>query len=328
MKFKKASDFNQALERELRDGATGNPELAFDRTQRVAYERLFARIEEVAFLTGGQAVDKHLAASLFSGVSTIDADSVLFNDVVKELRLDKITDLSRQHRSVLGFVRELAGTDIGDHFSYRVVDSKFFTDAEETGLGHRFYMEVDAGEVYLAKVIFDVGLENERYRIPTQNLPGRNLLRFAEVENPKIQVACKEYLIADKLCVFMKNNGNPDFDRLNDMAHAARLIQVGGLDEDRLVEGIAVYATFKNNIPHLLREPMAEPPKHWLKDFDSVAQFCNLNLDLTEAHQLVRQTVEPLFTRAFSLSLDLSQDRQPMLDFDKSFPSESGSGER
>ncbi|MBX9720869.1 MAG: hypothetical protein K2X81_05715 [Candidatus Obscuribacterales bacterium] len=330
MKFKNTSDFNQALERQLRDGAEGNRDLIFDRTQRVAYERLFARIEKVAFLTGGQAVDKHLAASLFSGVSTIDADSVIFSEIVKEMKFDKITDPGRQHKSVLGFAREVVGTDLGDNFSYRIVESesKYFSDAEEKGLGHRFYVECDVCDTYLTKLIYDVGLENERYRIPTQTLPGRNLLRFAEIKNPAIQVTCPEYLIAGKICVFTKNHAEPKFERLNDIAHAARLIQAGGLDEDRLIEGLAVLATFRNHIPHLLREPMPEPPKHWHEGFAEVAGFCNLNLDLKEAHQLVRQTVEPLFTRAYTLSLDLSQDRQPMLDFDRSSRSEGGCGER
>ncbi|MBX9696197.1 MAG: hypothetical protein K2Z81_27660 [Cyanobacteria bacterium] len=330
MKFKNTSDFNQALERRLSDGADGNPDLLLERARSVAYERLFARIEKVAFLTGGQAVDKQLAASLFAGVSTIDADSVIFSEIVKELKFDKITDLGRQHKSILGFAREVVDTDLGDNFSYRIVESEslFFNDADEKGLGHRFRMECDVCDEYLCKLILDVGLENERYRIPTETLPGRNLLRFAEIENPKIQTACKEYLIAGKVCVFTKNHANPEFNRLSDLAHVARLIQVGGLDQDRIVEGIAVFATYRNHITHLLQEPMPEPPNHWHQEFGRVAQFCNLNLDLKEAHQLVRQTVEPLFTRAYSLSLDLSQDRQPMVDFDRSFPSEEGSSER
>lgn len=86
------------------------------------------------------------------------------------------------------------------------------------------------------------------------------MLDFAGVNNPEIQVMCPEYLIADKLTLYLKQQSD-DFsaDRLNDIAHSALIIEKCHLDQDRLAEGPAQSAIQRNVVNDLIERNPGSP---------------------------------------------------------------------
>ena len=118
---------------------------------------------------------------------------------------------------------------------------------------------------------------------------------------------CPEYIIADKVTLFLKENGNQDFERPNDIAHAALLIENCNLDMDRLTEGLSQYAIQRDVVDKLI-EQIPDAPDRWEDRFNESMEQSKSALTLPEAMNLIRDMVYLVRNRAFDLAC--KRDRQ------------------
>jgi hypothetical protein len=106
---------------------------------------------------------------------------------------------------------------------------------------------VGKSEIHFMQV--DVALQDGD--VPSQIVQGRDMLRFAEVDNPLVRTVTPEYLVADKITLYLEEHGRPDANRVKDICHAVLLIQNCSLDNRTLAESFAERAAHREVVtPH------------------------------------------------------------------------------
>lgn len=283
MKYKDGAEFENDLLKELQKQARSVQEFQDLKVQLVT-ERLLARMDVRNFiLAGGAAVKYQVCPSPY----TRDVDLLIVEHKVKELQLNRMNTDERANW-LLDWVKEELAESTGDFFRFRTEHAYAINDLGEGEPCARIILAVELNRHDFIMLELDLALSDKQ--IPTQIISGRNMLGFAQVENPRIQTMCPEYLIADKSTLYLKECSNENFDRVNDLAHTALLIKRCNLNQEQLVEGLAIYA-IKRGVIEKLSSPIPDPPDWWNSQFEESMEQSDTDMTLTQAMDLVRDTL-------------------------------------
>lgn len=284
MKYKNGAEFENDLLKELQEQARSVQEFQ-DLKVQLATERLLARIDIHDAILAGGAATKYQA---FPSPYTRDIDLMIAENKVKELGLNKM-NTDKRAETLLDWVKEQLSESKGDFFRFRAEHAYAIADLGEGEPCARIIIAIELNRHDFIMLELDLALADKQ--IPARVMPGRNMLGFAGVKNPRIQIMCPEYLIADKTTLYLKERGNEHFDRVNDLAHAALLIERCNLNQEYLVQGLTAYAT-QRGVAGKLTEPIPAPPDWWNDKFEESMEQSKSDMTLREAIDLVGNTLK------------------------------------
>lgn len=296
MKYKDADEFKKALDEQLKE-QTRSLQEQHDMKARISTERILARLNSrEAFLQGGAATKYTVPNSPY----TKDVDLIVTDEKVKEMGWDKMQPDERAE-SMRTWLGEDLSESKGDHFKFRTDQAYAIKDLGDGEPCARVIVAVEIGRHDFHLYEVDLAMQNKES--PTRETPGHDLLGFAQVENPEIRALCPEYIIADKVTLYLKENGKEDFERVNDVAHVALIIENTDLDLDRLTEGLAQYAIQRDVVNELI-ERIPDAPERWEDKFQEAMEQSKSDLALAQAMDMIRDTVDLVRDRAFDVALE------------------------
>lgn len=290
MKYRDSDEFRRALDEKLRQQAqqNGRNQDYIRLQEELAIERFMARIDpDVAMVKGG-------AATMFTipnAPHTRDVDLIVSKNVVTSLGLDKMQPDERTDALTELVEDQLRSGPKGDFFRFKLEDSFPITDLKPGHACARVNISVMVGKTDFYFLQLDIALQDGD--VPSKMQPGRDLLNFAEVANPNVRTVTPEYLVADKVTLYLEEHGQPDANRVKDIVHAALLIERSPLDKDKLTHLLASRASHRE-VVHKLKDPIPDPPEHWKDRFDELMEPTNSNMTITEAMDVIRKTIHPL----------------------------------
>lgn len=303
MKYSDSQEFLQALEQKLKEQAerNGRSQDYTNLKEELAIERFLARIDpEVAIVKGGTAA----MLTLSSTPHTNDVDLVITDKVVQSLGLDQM-DPDKRADALADLVQDhLRGGTKGDFFRFKLEDAFPITDLKPGHACARINISVMVGKSEIHFLRVDIALQDTE--IPSELLPGRDMLGFAEVSNPQIRTVIPEYLVADKVTLYLEEHGTPDADRVKDIVHAALVIQSCSLDKGRLTDLLADRAAHRDVVGKLSRT-LPNPPDRWNDRFDELIEQANTNMTMREAMNIIRDTINQIRDKAVDIAIAMQR---------------------
>jgi len=247
--------FKQALERRLRGANADGAQFARSR-QLLVFDRFLARIVatfgDAATLKGGLVLELRLGRAR----TTKDVD----------LRVVGSPD------NLLAQLQQCARQDLGDFMTFEVAPDQNHPEIQNDGMqyeGLRFRTECRlAGKIYGQAFGVDVAFGDPLVG-DVELVEAPDLLGFAGVEPPKIQVYPIETHIAEKLHAYTMPRARPN-SRVKDLPDIALLATTGPIHRDRLREALDSTFTFRNT--HALPPRMPEPPPSWDIPYTTMAR--------------------------------------------------------
>lgn len=275
MRYGDAAAFRQALEQRLRTRAAGDgARLARDR-KRVAFERLLARLNEVApgdwLLKGGFALDLRLA---------------------DRARATRDVDLDWQADE-----EKLAETLIE---ASAISDDDFFTfGIERTGMAlerlagsHRFRVTASLAGRPFESFLLDVGLRSSLVD-ERDTLTTTDLLSFAEIEPVEVPAVPLERHIAEKLHAYTRRYGDDQpSSRVKDLIDLVLMSELASFQHSRLRE--AIVGTFDERETHDLPASLQAPSGDWAQPYRALAAEVGLDPDLASGHRAAAAFLDPV----------------------------------
>jgi hypothetical protein len=299
MKFDDAKDFAQELEQKLKADAQkrGRSQDYVNLKEELAIERFVARIPtDIAIVKGG-------AAAMFTIKSTPhtkDVDIIIPTSIVTSLGLDKMEPMERAD-AIADLIQEHATTNTNDFFRFKFENSRAITGLKPGHACARIEYTVMVGGTELTFIQVDIALQHGD--VPSELTDGRDLLAFADVANPKVRIATPEYLLADKLTLYLEEHGKPDADRVKDIVHAALIIQNCSPNMEQLTECLAERA-FHREVLDKLKLEFPDPPDHWQDRFEELIKQADAEMRIDEALAVIRETLKSVRTKAYNLAKD------------------------
>jgi len=301
MKYNNPNDFKRDLDNFVESHAQ-TPEEQVDLRASIAIERFLSRIDpSEAIVQGGTAVAKLLPNSPY----TTDVDIILKAQIVKEMGLDQMNSQDRAN-VIRAWLNDKVAERADDYVNQECVMIAPIMDLNEGFPSTKAFMLDKVGVEKFTKFQVDVALQ--KGDIPTCEIQGKDLLSFAEIPNPTICVMAPEYLVADKVTLFMSRQGH-EHERPNDLAHAALLIQHCDLDKEKLAQGIAQYA-ISREVVDKLHDKIPNAPIEWRNGFEIAMKQAKSDLTLEKSLELISEVVEPVFNRAIELTLQFNRDKE------------------
>ncbi len=288
------------LEQKLKEQAERNGRIQDYKNlkQELAIERFMARIDsDIAIVKGGAATMFMLSNS----PHTNDVDLIITDKVVESLRLHQMDPYIRADALAELVQDHLRGGAKGDFFRFKLEDAFPITDLKPGHACVRIDISVMVGKSEMHFLQVDVALQDGK--VPSQLLPGRNMLGFAQVDNPQIRTVTPEYLVADKITLYLEEHGKPDANRVKDIVHAALLIQKCSLSKDRLKE-LLVDRALHREVVDKLSEPLPNPPECWNDRFDELIEQANSNMSMGDAMETIRDTMNNVYDNASEASIE------------------------
>lgn len=275
MKYGDAVAFRQALEQRLRARAAGDgARLARDR-KRVAFERLLARLNEVApgdwLLKGGFALDLRLADR---ARATRDVD----------------IDWKADEEELAETLIEAAGISSDDFFIFGIERTRMAP--ERLGGSHRFRVTASLGGRQFETFLLDVGLRpslaDERDTLTTTDL-----LSFAEIEPVEVPAVPLERHIAEKLHAYTRRYGEDQpSSRVKDLIDIVLMSELASFEYVRLRE--AIVTTFSERETHELPASLPAPSGDWAQPYRVLAAEVGLDPDLASGHRAAAAFLDPI----------------------------------
>lgn len=256
MKFDNDRDYLQALNEEIADKSGGDIGKSAELQRDFALERCISRFnpKEVA-VKGGYGVRTIAEPSPF----TKDVDMVIDKPEWEERSRDGKTE------GCVEYVYDALEQASQDGFKFEPKGWIQIHDERVNTPLARVPVKVTVAGQPFTEIEIDVGLKPEN--MPVEVHSGRDLLSFAEVENPVISTASKEFLVADKLSLVFENG----MDRPRDLVHASLLLE-NEMDNAALFSLMEELAQSRNVESKLTG--VIEPTQEWL---DRVQQICDAN---------------------------------------------------
>ena len=272
-KYQNAQDFMRALSDRLKqkeklgygDIQTMRRQVAFDRL----LVRLFSREPSLWVLKGGYALEIRIDNSR----TTKDIDLELRDQALAS------SDKEIQNNTVLMLLRELAGIDTGDFFSFRIKNPVMDLAGPPYG-GARFPVIAYTDNRVFAKFHVDVGVGDALVE-PFEVIIGKDWLGFAGFHTKGIPALSIEQHFAEKLHAYTLPRGNNVNSRTKDLIDMILLIHTKKMNNDRIKEAVTqVFACRKS---HQLPQHLNPPPHSWSEKFEQLAKECQLNINMDAA---------------------------------------------
>ncbi|MCC7527492.1 MAG: nucleotidyl transferase AbiEii/AbiGii toxin family protein [Candidatus Melainabacteria bacterium] len=260
MKYDSLSEYLDALEQRIELVSAGNEILRLDLQKDMAMERLTARFDPAKLAVKGGFGVRTLVPG---GPLTQDLDILINNNDWQGLTKERIYQL------VGDYVLEQMATEGPDKFKFTPTSAAPFSDMGPEQAAVRIWAQVSVGDKSFGAVIIDAGLKDPS--VPVEQHTGRDVLGFAEIENPIITTPSREWLAADKLTLLLENGWEGD--RPRDAVHGALLLEKGRYDEAVLAQWLEKFADSRGVLA-LLTEPLEQPSKIWTMQ---VNQICSRN---------------------------------------------------
>jgi hypothetical protein len=126
---------------------------------------------------------------------------------------------------------------------------------------------------------------------PLESINGRDWLRFAGIEPPKILMLSKEQQFSEKLHAYTLPRENPN-SLVKDLIDMALLISEGNLNRELVVKALKV--TFTKRKTHDLPDKLIPPPKEWGPIFQRLSLICKLDKNIEAAFKVLSEFVDDI----------------------------------
>ncbi len=278
--------FRRALEERLKRTSLSD-QIDLNRLRRqVSFDRLLARLfrEEPApwVLKGGYALELRFKAAR----STVDIDLTLQGVVAETSAGDDTNQVVRQ------LLQNVANIPLGDWFEYMIGPPVLDLTAAPYG-GARYPVEARMDERTFARFHLDAGV-GDVVMHPLETIECRDWLGFAGIERPRVRMIAREQQFAEKIHAYTLPR-NAVNSRVKDLVDLALLIGSGGLDKQRILDGLRL--TFDRRGTHDLPAGLVPPPADWQIPFQALAEECGLPTDVDAVFASVQEYLEELLAR-------------------------------
>lgn len=274
MRYESGAAFRRALEDRLRTMSleTGVPlvrlrkMIAFDRF----LSRLFLYAPDQWVVKGGFALQLRLGAS---ARTTKDIDLLVLGEA----------------RDIYPHLREAGATNLGDWFTFEVMDTPHLDTEQIGGLRYRLHSLLD-GRTF-ERFHIDIGI-GDPLLAPVEYLETPELLSFAGIEPTIVPCYPITQQIAEKYHAYTRPHVSGVSSRVKDFADMLLLAEMGEIDSLNL--WTAIQATFDDRKTHELPISVPPPSKDWSRPFQKIADEVGLDFEsLSEAGEALQQFLEP-----------------------------------
>lgn len=283
MKYDSLKEYWDALNERLEQVSAGNEALRMELQRDAGLERLAARFDPAKSAVKGGFGVRTLVPG---GPLTQDLDILIENNDWQGLSKEKIYQL------VGDYVLEQIAGEGQDRFTFKPTSAASFADMGPDQAAARIYIQVSVGDKSFGAVTIDAGLKDPS--VPVEQHAGRDVLGFAEVENPIITTPTREWLAADKLTLVLEQG--LEGDRPRDAVHGALLIEEGTYNEAALAQWIEKFAD-RRGVLALLTEPLEQPSKMWNMQVNQICSRNGMMLTADACFERISGVFERLFGR-------------------------------
>ena len=278
-KYASAAAFRIALETRLKKSAMDEGTDLRRLRRQVAFDRflwrLFALPDAPWLLKGGYAMELRVKAAR----TTRDID----------LALKQLSSLAAGWEASVGTVlemlREAAGTDAQDYFTFLIGEAMQDLDAAPYG-GARFPVEARLAGRTFVKFHLDVST-GDVLSEPYPLLPSRDWLGFAGIAAVPFPAISSEEQFAEKVHAYTMPREGRENSRVRDLVDLVLLIEQSRLDVARL--WTAIRETFQRRKTHAVPRALAPPPASWSGPFAELAQECHLEPNIAKQFSKLEQ---------------------------------------
>lgn len=271
-RYATATAFRQSLEERLRTKAPGNVGRL---RKRLAMERLLVRLQTHSpkswVLKGGVALELRLRER---ARATIDMDL--------SLELELAAPASAIGEQILDRLQEASEREIDDYFEFRIPQAADSDLRIEGVNAHRFAVAVSlAGRVF-DRFQLDVA-PDEPGSIPTEEIEGSGLLRFAEIPIERFRAVALARHLAEKIHAYAQPRERRT--RVKDLVDILLIRELGLPATSAIRQEIAT--VFGKRAAHPIPETLPPAPPEWKIPFEAEARRTGLGpmtLDQAEHH--------------------------------------------
>ncbi len=273
MRYRDAPAFRQALEQRLKTRAGGDgAHLARDR-KRIAFDRLLARLGDVApdrwLLKGGFALDLRLADR---ARSTRDVD----------------LEWQTSEEELAEMLINAAGLTSDDFFTFTI--ERAGIPPERLGGAYRFRVTASLAGRLFETYLLDVAIAT--LPVDEHDTLTSDLLSFAEVEPVEIPAIPLERHLGEKLHAYTRRyRDDRPSSRAKDLIDIVLIRELKAFEAQRLHDKIAkVFQARETQPPRAL----PAPPSEWAVPYQTLAAEVGLDRDLSTGHRLAADFLDPV----------------------------------
>jgi hypothetical protein len=206
-------------------------------------------------------------------------------------RTTKDIDLlaTREVQDIYPHLRDVGALDLGDWFSFEVMDGNSSDIDDIGGVRYRLHALLD-GRTF-ERFHIDVGMDDPLLA-PVEYLETPALLAFAGIAPTIVPCYPITQQIAEKYHAFTRLHRSGASSRVKDFVDMLLLARMGELDSVSLRQ--AIQATFEDRKTHELPLRVPLPPKDWSPPYLRMADEVGLEFDsLSNAGEALQQFIEP-----------------------------------
>lgn len=280
MKFTNVADYLRGIESKLDEISHGNEVLLIDLRKDMALERLLSRFDpSTSVVKGGFGVRSLVAASPL----TQDVDILIENEDWRGL------SRAETYKSLADYVADHMTIAASDQFKFTPTSAAQFIDLGVDQSIVRIWAQVSVADRSFSTIIIDAGIKEPT--LPVETVKGRDVLDFAGVANPLITTASREYLIADKITLFLEKGA--DGDRPRDIVHAAVLLDEGKYVDALLREWLIKFAE-RRGVTNKLNQPQEKATNEWVTQVEMICSRYRLPIDARACYQRIEAVLDRL----------------------------------
>jgi hypothetical protein len=265
--------FRQSLEKRLQNLAKARSIDLQRLRRRVAFDQFLARIFSQTpphyLLKGGYAIESIFLHSRATRDIDLACASKRYNPIEEE--------------ALLHSLRSLAEIDLNDGFLFGIEKAKKSLETPLYG-GMRFPVSSFVGGRLFVPFSLDVS-QDVRLK-EYQTTVGENWLSFIGKPPPTFFMTTFEQQIAEKLHAYSMPRSATN-SRVKDLVDLALILREDKID--LVIARQTIIQTFNVRKTHPLPVTLAQPPSEWRTPFRSMANECQLHLELEDAFLLITQ---------------------------------------
>jgi len=273
MRYKTDTDLRKALEARLMRRAKEENEPLNRLRKRVVFERCIVRLQKDEnspwVLKGGFALELRLGnrARMTKDVDlTIDLGFF-------ESRPASLSELNQKLREDLQRVDE-------DRFVFIIPESRGEELPTQGVKSYRFSVEARLDGRMFETIIVDVGVGDPLIR-PLDELPGSDILSFADIASPRIRATTTAQHLAEKVHALTRPYDDRINTRVKDLGDIMLLMD-RGLPQRETIK-LAVEVIFSSRQTHTVPSYIDTPPTTWASSYSAMATELNLTQTTIES---------------------------------------------